>query len=72
MNIQSIYHININCTAFDRSFEFYQRLGCRPIVGPAKGGGGAINEQVLRLPGRPAPGVSLCNWATIPIAVIST
>ncbi len=50
MNIQSIYHININCTEFDRSFEFYKRLGFRPIVGPAKGGGGAINEQVLRLP----------------------
>ena len=50
MNIQSIYHININCTAFDRSFEFYKRLGFRPIVGPGQGGSGVINEQVLRLP----------------------
>jgi glyoxylase I family protein len=49
MNLQSIYHININCTDFDRSFAFYKRLGFRPIVGPAKAGGGVISEKVLRL-----------------------
>jgi glyoxylase I family protein len=52
MNLQSIYHININCTDFDRSYEFYKRLGFRAIVGPAKGGGGVIGGQVLRLGGK--------------------
>jgi catechol 2,3-dioxygenase-like lactoylglutathione lyase family enzyme len=49
MNIRSIYHININCTDLDRSFPFYQMLGFRPIIGPAKGPGGVIDEKVLRL-----------------------
>jgi glyoxylase I family protein len=47
MNLRSIYHININCTDFDRSYPFYQMLGFRPIIGP--GEGGVINERVLRL-----------------------
>jgi catechol 2,3-dioxygenase-like lactoylglutathione lyase family enzyme len=49
MNLQSIYHININCIDFDRSYEFYKKLGFRAIVGPGKGGGGVISEQVLHL-----------------------
>ena len=49
MNLRSIYHININCTNFDRSYEFYKRLGFRDIVGPGAGGGGVVNEKVLRL-----------------------
>jgi catechol 2,3-dioxygenase-like lactoylglutathione lyase family enzyme len=49
MNLRSIYHININCTNFDRSYEFYKKLGFRPIVGPGKGGGGLIGDQVLHL-----------------------
>ncbi len=35
MNLKSIYHVNVNCTNFNRSFEFYKMLGFRPIVGPA-------------------------------------
>src|SRR5260370_20515134 len=49
MNLQSIYHININCTDFERSYEFYKRLGFRAIVGPGKGAGGDISDRILRL-----------------------
>ncbi len=49
MNLRSIYHININCTDFERSFAFYQMLGFRPIIGPGEGEGGVISERVLRL-----------------------
>ena len=50
MNIQSIYHININCTAFYRSFEFYQRLGCRPIVGPERWWCAIISKRLAAAP----------------------
>jgi glyoxylase I family protein len=49
MNLQSIYHININCTDFERSYEFYKRLGFRAIVGPGQGAGGVISDRILRL-----------------------
>jgi glyoxylase I family protein len=49
MNLRSIYHININCTNFDRAYAFYQMLGFRPIVGPGEGAGGLISDKVLRL-----------------------
>ena len=52
MNLQSIYHININCTNFDRSYEFYKRLGFRAIVGPGRGADKVISEQVLHLGGK--------------------
>ena len=29
--IESIFHINVNCTNFDRSLEFYQTLGFKVI-----------------------------------------
>ncbi len=32
MNITSIYHININCTNFERSFAFYKMLGFKEVV----------------------------------------
>ncbi len=29
--IESIFHININCTNFERSLEFYEKLGFKII-----------------------------------------
>jgi len=49
MNLRSIYHININCTDFERSYAFYEMLGFRPIVGPGEGAGGTISDRILHL-----------------------
>ena len=50
-----MYHININCTNFDRSLEFYKMLGFREVVDmsggePAPGGENVIGSKVLRVP----------------------
>ena len=47
--IQSIFHININCTNFERSFEFYRKLGFKVIRDLGEGALRKINPG-LRLP----------------------
>ena len=47
--IQSIFHININCTNFERSFEFYRKLGFKMIRDLGEGALRKINPG-LRLP----------------------
>lgn len=29
--LESIFHINVNCTDFDRSMEFYAKLGFKDV-----------------------------------------
>jgi len=72
MNLRSIYHININCTNFDRSYAFYQMLGFRPIVGPGPGGGGVISERVLHLGSHTRSHGVIMSLATILIAAMWT
>ena len=38
MTIKSIYHVNINCTDFDRSKKFYEMLGFTSVVDLGEGG----------------------------------
>ena len=47
--IQSIFHININCTNFERSLEFYQKLGFKIIRDLGEGAMPKISPG-LRLP----------------------
>ena len=47
--LQSIFHININCTNFERSFAFYQTLGFKVIRDLGEGPLRKINPG-LRLP----------------------
>src|SRR5262245_63892893 len=49
MNITSIYHININCTNFERSFAFYKMLGFKEVVDFGEGTGPQMAG--LKLPG---------------------
>ena len=56
LHLVSIYHININCTDFDRSLEFYKMLGFREVVDmsggepPADAVENVIGSKVLRVP----------------------
>ena len=47
--IESIFHININCTNFDRSLEFYKLLGFK-VIRDLKEGGNAALSRGLRIP----------------------
>src|SRR5271167_1345951 len=46
--IESIFHINVNVTNFERSLEFYQLLGCK-IIRDLKEGGNAKLDKGLRI-----------------------
>jgi catechol 2,3-dioxygenase-like lactoylglutathione lyase family enzyme len=47
--IESIFHININCTNFDRSLEFYKLLGFK-VFRDLKEVGNATLSRGLRIP----------------------
>ncbi len=47
--LQSIFHVNINCTNFERSLAFYQKLGFKIIRDLGEGALRKINPG-LRLP----------------------
>ena len=47
--IESIFHININCTNFERSLEFYGLLGFK-VIRDLKEGGNATLSRGLRIP----------------------
>ena len=49
MNITSIYHININCTNFERSLAFYKMLGFKEVVDFGEGTGPQMDG--LKIPG---------------------
>jgi catechol 2,3-dioxygenase-like lactoylglutathione lyase family enzyme len=46
MNIKGLLHININCTDFDRSRRFYERLGFEEIMTVAPEGSGTVARAV--------------------------
>jgi glyoxylase I family protein len=51
MQLSGIYHININCTNFERSLAFYKRLGFTEVVDFGNGGDLVLaNASGLKLP----------------------
>lgn len=54
MHLTGIYHININCTNFERSLTFYKMLGFKEVVDFGNGGDLVLKEgNGLKLPGAP-------------------
>jgi len=52
VGVRRPFHININCTDFDRSLAFYEWLGFRVVNDLGEGGNRAI-QQGLAMPERP-------------------
>ncbi len=57
MDITSIYHININCTNFERSLAFYTSLGFKEVIDFGAGSGPQM--EGLKLPGARGRGMLL-------------
>jgi glyoxylase I family protein len=56
MEMTGIYHININCTNFDRSLEFYKMLGFKEVVDFGVGSGRHVELSMNLPPGATARG----------------
>jgi glyoxylase I family protein len=57
VNLSAIYHININCTNFERSLAFYQMLGFKVVVDFGQGPGPQMKG--LKMPDASGRGVLL-------------